>query len=207
MIVAMTPYCPRGEGNPSGRDLMHAYSECMDRLRPDDWAVFTDHDAMPTTLWWYRQMEDAIAENPDAGLFFPFASTAACTWQKLNAQSHSERDNMSVHRETGEQLARKSWSHVTEFKLLANQTPTGLCLLIRKKAWLDGGPFPAGRGQCRGADGKAAHRALKSGYKMYRLDGVYYYHRYSAQRDMTGTWAEHYESWDNWIDIRQGAMK
>jgi len=70
VIFTAVPY--RADAN-----LGAAYNEFMDLLPADAWAVFLDHDAMPTTGKWHAQFEEAIAFKPDAGAFVAMSNRIA----------------------------------------------------------------------------------------------------------------------------------
>jgi hypothetical protein len=49
-------------------NLGRAYNRAMAMLPADGWACLFDHDAMPTTREWYRQLVEVIEHRPDVGL-------------------------------------------------------------------------------------------------------------------------------------------
>ena len=65
MIYNFIAYAPGDK-----EDLGKTYNDYMELLpNDDDWACFLDHDAMTTTVDWYKQLQDIIAENPSFDCF------------------------------------------------------------------------------------------------------------------------------------------
>jgi hypothetical protein len=76
MIHTYIPYAPSS----INKNIGAVYNGFMNMISDDDWACFLDHDAMFTTLDWYKQLEDIVenlsSSHPDARLL------TAC-WQDL----------------------------------------------------------------------------------------------------------------------------
>lgn len=66
------------------KNLGAAYNRALDLLGRHDWAIFIDHDAMPTTSQWYRQVVEAIHFRPEAAVFAAMANRIAPQWQQID---------------------------------------------------------------------------------------------------------------------------
>lgn len=151
-------------------NLGRAYNEQMDRIGPDEWALFLDHDAMWTTKKWKAQIEEAIAFMPGAGLFAATSNRIGPLWQRRGkASSHQ----MEHHYALGEE--RLTWR--TLLDVTDTQGFGGVAFAISKAAWEKVGGFVDGM-LC--VD-HAMHFALRAaGYRVYVLESLYVYHRRRA---------------------------
>lgn len=156
----MTPFSLEG-------DLGAAYNRAM-RLIPDgDWACLMDHDAMPTTREWYRQLVEAIEFKPDAGAIVAMANRIAAPWQQIG-----DRENFDVahHRAFG----AKRLAHRTLLDVTATKGFGGVLFAISKAAWARVGGFIEGATLC--VD-HGIHFALRdAGYRIYLLESLYVFH-------------------------------
>lgn len=156
-------------------NLGRAYNESMELLpSDDDWAVFLDHDAIWTTRDWYRQITEAVAAVPDAGLFTAIASRG---WQKWQ-WTCNEPDNhdMAWHRKVGkERLAVRTLLDVTQASGIA-----GVVMVIQKRKWRQVGGFVDGM-YC--VDHGLHFALARAGYRIYVHEGLYVYHWRRANGD------------------------
>lgn len=90
-------------------NLGAAYNRCLGLLGPEDWAIFMDHDAMPTTPQWYRQIVEAIAFRPQAGAFVAMANRIGPTWQQVDCPACFNAERRQI-RQFEEQYGRGSWT-------------------------------------------------------------------------------------------------
>jgi hypothetical protein len=175
-IHTYVPYCPKEYG----QNLGLAYNSFMEYLKPDDWALFLDHDAMFTTRYWYHQIEKIIAENPDAGVF------GACTnriGNKFQIPPGIDGNNHDIryHRDIGKKLHDLCGTQIIESTM--NPPLSGVVILIRKDTWLNAGGFRDG---FLAVDTGIQQDVLeKTGKKSYMMKGVYLYHWYRGDGDMS----------------------
>lgn len=165
-IYAMTPFA-------TDRNLGRAYNEAMALLPADAWACFLDHDAMLTTRQWYRQLEEAIACQPDAGAFAAMTNRIAAPWQQVG-----DRDNHDIahHRRFGtERLKIRSLLDITETKGFG-----GVLMCVSKAAWREVGGFVDGL-LC--VDHQMHFALRRAGRRNYLIEGLYLYHWRRAYGD------------------------
>src|SRR5204863_5077698 len=80
-----------------------AYNLAMGRLGPDEWALFVDHDAMPTTALWHRQFREAIEAQPEAGAIVAMTNRIASAWQRCGDPVSND---VALHRRFGKDRAK-----------------------------------------------------------------------------------------------------
>jgi len=169
MIFCCTPF--RTDMN-----LGRAYNEVMERLAPDDWACFLDHDACWTTPHWHQQIADAIAAQPNAGLFTAVTNRIASRWQQAS-ETLQLGDDIAAHRRAGQiRTANRQLLDVTD-----TQGIGGVVMVINKQAWgrVDGG-FVDGL-FCVDHNMHFAQRRL--GSRVWLIEGLYVYHWRGSSRD------------------------
>jgi GT2 family glycosyltransferase len=155
------------------RNLGRAYNGIMERLRPDDWAVFIDHDAMFTTRQWYPQLLAAIAGNPNAGLFA--AVTNRIGRKSQIASGAPVGHDMREHFAFG---ARQRELHGSIAKDVTAESPiSGVLMCMSRETWQQIGGFKDG---FFGVDNRAHRDVARAGKRVYLLPGIYVYHWYRA---------------------------
>ncbi len=141
-----------------------------------DWACFLDHDAMFTTLDWYKQLE-TIIESPE----FPHQNIGlltACTnrignLEQLTPCVDPQNHDIYYHREIGRQRQLDYGSSLRECDYLIS----GVVILISKEVWAKTQGFIDG---FLGVDNNIDQQVRSLGYKTYIMDGLYCYHWYRA---------------------------
>jgi hypothetical protein len=169
-LFTMVPF--RADAN-----LGAAYNEAMALLPADAWAVFLDHDAMPTTGKWNAQFSEAIAFRPDAGAFVAMTNRIASPWQKVGVPQ--DLMDMVAHRRIGaERLKVRTLLDISETKGFG-----GVMFAISKSAWAEAGGFADGLG----CVDHSIHFALqKIGRPVYLIEGLYVFHwRHYGEPDPT----------------------
>lgn len=158
-LFAMVPYG-------IDRNLGAAYNRAMELLPEDGWAVFLDHDAMPTTREWYRQLAEAVAFQPDAGAFCAMANRIGPEWQRVGDRNNHD---IRYHRRLGaERLAVRTLLDVTCTKGFG-----GVLFCVSKAVWREVGGFVDGL-LC--VD-HGLHFALqRAGRTVWMHEGIYLYH-------------------------------
>ena len=168
-IVCMTPW--DDEAN-----LGRAYNDAMMLLPDDGWAIFLDHDAMPTTSLWHRQFAEAIAFRPDAGAIVAMTNRIASAWQRCG----DERSNdIAAHRAFGRERAKVR----TLLDISGTRGFGGVMFAVSKAAWRECGGFAHGLG-C--VDHSLHYRMRAIGRKVWLHEGLYVYHwRHQGEPDPT----------------------
>jgi glycosyltransferase involved in cell wall biosynthesis len=172
MILAMTPF--RADKN-----LGRAYNDAMELLpSDDDWAIFLDHDAMPTTPRWHSQIAEAIAFLPDAGAFVATTNRIASAWQRAGRQ---DTDDMAWHRRFGaEQTKIRTLLEISWTKGFG-----GVMFAVSKRAWREARGFADGLG-C--VDHSLHFGLQKVGRGVWMIEGLYVYHwRHNGEPDPTSS--------------------
>lgn len=161
-LLCCIPYKPHG-------NLGAAYNDFMSRLANDEWAVFIDHDAAFTTPDWHKQLLQAIAAHPNAGLFTAKTNRIGNPMQRdTTVQGH----DMRAHRAHGKTLAgRTSVTDVTGLPQLIS----GVVMCLSKRTWERVGGFCDG---FLGVDNDMHRKCMQAGLRVYILNGLYVYHWY-----------------------------
>lgn len=167
--VCMTPWDDDG-------DLGRAYNRSMEMLPENGWAIFLDHDAMPTTPEWHRQFAEAIGFQPDAGAFVAMTNRIASPWQKCGPAG----DDIAEHRRFGrERLAVRTMLDISDTKGFG-----GVMFAVSKAAWRQVGGFASGLG----CVDHSLHFGLQKqlGRRVWLLENLYVYHwRHRDEPDPT----------------------
>lgn len=168
-LVTMTPW--RDDAN-----LGRAYNDAMGRLSLDEWALFVDHDAMPTTSLWHRQFAEAISFRPRAGAFVAMTNRIAAPWQRCGDR---ESNDIAAHRRFGSARAKvRTLLDISETKGWG-----GVAFAVSKRTWQDVGGFADGLG-C--VDHSLHFRCQAIGRRIFLLEGCYYFHwRHWGEPDPT----------------------
>jgi len=169
MIYTNVPY--RLDAN-----LGKAYNDFMLLLAAGDWAVFQDHDAMPTTGAWFRQFAEAIEFLPDAGAIVAMTNRIAADWQRVGDR---DGNDIAAHRRFGTERAKiRTLLDISETKGFG-----GVCFAVSKAAWRDAGGFADGLG-C--VDHSLHFRLQKVNRRVWMHEGIYLYHwRHQGEPDPT----------------------
>lgn len=170
LIYPMVPY-------DLDRNLGAAYNRHMDLLPPDAWAIFMDHDAMPTTPKWFPQFAECIAFAPDAGAFAVTTNRIASMWQR--AAGAPENDDVAAHRRFGHSvMARRTLLDISQTKGFG-----GVAFAVSKSAWEAAGGFAHGLG-C--VDHSLFFGLQRAGLRVWLVEGIYFYHwRHRDEPDPT----------------------
>ena len=150
--------------------------EDLNRILHDtrrDWVWIIDGDV----LWElnqnaYRIGQEAIRQQPDAGMFTNYCNRMGCKEQMIDRRPVRSTD-IAKHWDIATQRFKSHGFTVTQW-LDWGQPPGGFSMLINVKAAHDVGGFP-GEGQFE-EDQKFARRLRESGYGVYRMEGLYMYH-------------------------------
>ena len=148
----------------------------MAMISDDDWACFLDHDAMFTTLDWYKQIEEIIEEISLGDR--PVGLLTTCTnrignLEQVVAGIESQNHDIYYHRKIGRQRQLEYGKSLRECDFLVS----GIVILISKKVWKKTNGFIDG---FLGVDNNIDQQIRALGYKSYIMDGVYCYHWYRA---------------------------
>jgi GT2 family glycosyltransferase len=161
-MTAIFPMVPFRQDKNLGR----AYNECMALLPDDAWAIFQDHDAMPTTPHWFRQFREAIEFLPDAGAFVACTNRIASPWQRVGDENSND---IAAHRAFGAERVKLR----TLLDISGTKGFGGVLFTVSKAAWKEVGGFADGMYCC---DHSLFFRLVARGRRVFMLDGLYVYH-------------------------------
>jgi glycosyltransferase involved in cell wall biosynthesis len=162
-LHTMMPFAP-------DLNLGAAYNAAMELVPEGDWVCFLDHDAMWTTREWYRQLTEAIAFKPDAGVMTAVTNRIAAPWQQVGDRNNHD---MGYHVRLGHQrLERRSLLDISRTKGFG-----GVVMVLSKAVWREVGGFVDGL-LC--VDHTLHFALQRLGRPAYLLESLYVYHRRRA---------------------------
>jgi GT2 family glycosyltransferase len=172
MIHTYIPYAPKS----MDKNIGAVYNNFMNIIPEGDWACFLDHDAMFTTLDWYKQLENIVEglsfSHPDAGLLTVCTNRIGNFEQRVEGIEPQNHD-IYHHRKIGKQRQTEYGSSLRECEYLMS----GVVILISKEVWKKTSGFTDG---FLSVDNDIDRKIRELGYKSYIMDGVYCYHWYRA---------------------------
>lgn len=179
MIITSTPYCPASEGAAPepGRDYGYAINCVMERLREHDWLFLYEHDLFLTTRTWYRRLERAVLQKPNAGFFTVMRYPAVTAWSAPQEAKPGQYD-IRYHRKLGAQIEKAYEGRVddvTEYEKLPSGLATAGIFLVKKAVWAEVGGFKAGFKEEK-IDYDFHNRVRATGRKCYLIRDVYMFH-------------------------------
>jgi len=149
------------------------YNRHMELIGEDDWAVLTDHDAIPgLDRNWFRYFAEAIAFRPEAGAFVAVTNRIDAFWQRAE---EADRDNHDIEYHTA--IALKRATRRTLLDITDTKGFGGVSFALSKAAWRDAGGFADGL-LC--VDHSIHFGLQRAGRRVYLLENVYVYHRRRA---------------------------
>lgn len=175
MILAMIPYCPATEGTvpEPGKDFGHAINSAFERLWDNDWGLVLDHDLMFTTRDWYRRLENAVEQKPDAGFFTLFRAPAAeiTSWSQPAGVDPSNPD-IGYHWKFGRRLAEQESGRIED---ITGKDCTAGIFLMSKTVWRQVGGFDSGF-KAENIDYRMHRKVVAAGLRAYLIRDVYLFH-------------------------------
>jgi GT2 family glycosyltransferase len=133
---------------------------------PSEWVMIHDHDIFLANKNWYRILQEAITNKPDAGLFTCMTNRIGNPQQKI----HNPSDDIMEHIRLAEEFEKR------EPYIEATRPISGLMMLTSKTAWEKAGGFIENK--IIGLDNRYYGDIVRAGYKVYILNNLYVYHRY-----------------------------
>lgn len=159
-----------------GQNLGRAYNDYMNRLGPDDYAVFIDHDAMLAGNRAPQLLRELAEEAGDAPVLFAARTNRIfCAYQRLT--QFADVHELDVHDEVAGRLHEMGEGTVRDVTPLP--PISGLVMMLSKKTW-ERAPFIDGFLRVD----NAMHENLRdAGGKICLPDNLYAYHFYRADGD------------------------
>lgn len=167
MIKYFNPYS-------TSKDLGADYNESMSLLpSSEDWGVFIDGDAIFTTHFWGKQVEDIIKEHPDVEIFTAVTNRVGTDYQCV--EGTWDVQDMETHWKIGAILQQKNGTNLVD---ITHQAPfSGVFMAVKKSAWEKVGGFKSGIGML-GVDNSLHTRAVAKGIKVWMATSIYLFHYY-----------------------------
>lgn len=158
----------------TGKQIARYYNAFMELLpSDDDFACFIDGDASFTTVYYGRQLAEAVAAYPTCGLFYAVTNRIACPWQIAPSVNRQSND-MAYHRSFGKKLADL---HGNQCDLVNHAAPaSGFFMLIKKELWRKLNGF-RGEGMLK-VDNHFYDDCRQAEQPIRLMKGVYLYHWY-----------------------------
>lgn len=151
-----------------------AYNTSMNRLRDDEYGVFTDADTIFTTPDYGNCIAANILRYPKVRCFTAMTNRVGCTYQIPDDVDVVTNDYM-YHRNYG--IARqKEFYYKVQNVAKLNYPFSGFFMIFRKDLWNEiGGAREDGM---LGTDTNLYRKVVKNGDKILMLKGVFLYHFY-----------------------------
>jgi len=157
----------------SDKKIGVSYNQCMKMISDIDWACFIDGDAVHTTSFFGKRIEEVIYANPQYSLFTCYTNRIGCPYQIAPGVDQSSNDQ-SYHRTFGENLWNKFGTQVQD---ITNNSPlSGVMILIKKDIWKKVGGFKEDK--MLTVDNDIHMKVAKSGGKVGLMKGIYVQHWY-----------------------------
>jgi hypothetical protein len=157
----------------SDKNIGKSYNETMSLVNDDDWVCFLDGDAVHTTPFFGKRIEDVIKANPQYSLF-------TCQTNRIGCQYHIPKDvdrlnnDQLYHRNFGEKLWLENQTQVDD---ITNSQPlSGVLILIKKSTWLKVGKFKEEK--MLTIDNDIHYKVRDFGHKVGIMRGIYVQHWY-----------------------------
>lgn len=172
MIHTYIPYAPKS----MDKNIGAVYNNFINMIPDGDWACFLDHDAMFTTLDWYKQMENIVesldTSHHDAGLLTVCTNRIGNLEQLIEGIEPQNHD-IYYHRKIGRQRQIEYGNSLRKCEYVIS----GVVILMSKEVWKQTSGFADG---FLGVDNDIDRKIRELGYKSYIMEGVYCYHWYRA---------------------------
>jgi GT2 family glycosyltransferase len=145
-----------------------SYNQTMSLINDDDWVCFLDGDAVHTSPFFGKRIEDVIDNNPDYFLFTSYTNRIGNMYQ-IPTNVDKKNNDQGYHRQIGDELWEKFGTTALD---VTSYTPlSGVIILIKKKYWsLVGGFSEVGM---LGVDNDIHIKFKNNGYKVGLMRGIY----------------------------------
>jgi GT2 family glycosyltransferase len=174
-----------------GEDLGFAYNRAMREIQsPDDWVCFIDGDAINvSSRWWFRLLEAAIEQQPDAGLFGCYTVGLVPNRSDYQMLMHLEgsHDMREFYKEGWDRFVKfgAALEDVTNIDIGTRYKPlSGVAMCIQKRTWDEMGGVE--EGHFFFVD-HAIHKGVRNlGNRVFLVKGWVLYHFGKRIREYAG---------------------
>jgi hypothetical protein len=157
----------------SNKNIGKYLNDLMSKLDDSEWLCIMDSDAMHTTTYFGKRIEEVIDKNPEYSLFTCYTNRVGCPWQ-IAPNSDWNSDDISYHRTIGEKLWTDNGTTVVD--VTNNSLLSGIMFLLTKKTWNVIKNFT--ENMLHGFDNNVHDKIIRSGLKVGLMSGIYLYHWY-----------------------------
>lgn len=157
----------------SAKNIGKSYNQMMSLIDDNDWACFLDGDAVHTSPYFGKRIEDVINSNPTYSFFTCYTNRVSCKYQVAPGSDWNSND-WAYHRKLGDQLWNKNTTNVVD--ITKSQLLSGVLILVKKSAWQSvGGFLETGM---LGVDNDLHKKFKNAGLKVGLMTGIYVQHWY-----------------------------
>jgi GT2 family glycosyltransferase len=157
----------------SYKNIGDSYNDTMVNVGSQDWVCFLDGDAVHTTPFFGKHIEDVIRDNPDYDLLTCYTNRIGFPPQIAPGVDRKSNDQ-KYHRDFGSNMWDKYGTEVMDITKM--RFISGVLLLIRKDIWEKVGGFK--NTEMLGVDNDIHMRVFKYGGKVGLMKGIYVQHWY-----------------------------
>jgi GT2 family glycosyltransferase len=157
------------------KNLGKSYNESMSMVGSDDWICFIDGDAVHTSHFFGKRIEDVVTANPEYSMFTCVTNRVNCQYQ-IAPNVDVKNDSQEYHRKFGDDIWNNYQTQVDDITDKQNPLISGVLILIKKSAWLEVGGFKEDK--MLTIDGDMHRRMEKHGKKIGLMLGIYVQHWY-----------------------------
>jgi len=152
------------------KNLGAAYNHYMELLPSDeDWACFTDGDAMFLTPDWGHLIQNAVESHPETGMFTCYTNRVG-NKQQLYRGIFNENRDLLAHRNVAKVCHETGKNRTKEL----TRPISGIMMIIQKKTWRQ---FLFKDGLLT-VDNDISARLLQAGLKIRLIESIYMVHYY-----------------------------
>ena len=157
----------------SNKNIGVSYNKILNLVDDDDWVCFLDGDAVHTSSFFGKRIEDVIVNNSNFSMFTCVTNRIGCPYQIAQGVNQLT-DDQRYHRDFGE----NTWNdHKTIVLDITNlQLLSGVLILINKKAWQKVGGFK--ETGMLGVDNDIHVKFKNAGLRVGLMKGIYVQHWY-----------------------------
>ncbi len=155
------------------KNIGRAYNEMMSLVGDNDWVCFIDGDAVHTSHFFGKRIEDVITANPEYSMFTCLTNRIGRPYQ-IAATVDTITNDQYYHRTFGESRWLKYGVDVLDITNRPNLS--GMLILIKKSAWVKVGGFKEEK--MLTIDGDMHQRIKNSGDRVGLMNGIYVQHWY-----------------------------
>lgn len=150
-----------------------SYNQFMNLIGSNDWGCFIDGDAVHTSSFFGKRIEEVIEANPDYPLLTCYTNRIGCPYQ-IAPNVDKNTNDQRYHRDFGENLWNTNNTKVLD--ITKNSPLSGVLILIKKSVWERVGGFK--EVGMLSVDNDIHYKLQKTGLKIGLMKGIYVQHWY-----------------------------